>query len=367
MADALQPVGNDQPGTPGRPLMQGSAQGPLGLRIGRRGRLVQEHDRRAREQRAGDGQALQLAAREPYVVTSDARVALGQGHDPAVQARRPRGLANLRQARVGLVQGDVLRQGQTQRAGVLEHQRQMTLQLLAGDLANIHPAHQHLPAVDVHEPCNQPGQGAFARARRPHQRRGGARFQAQVDRRQHRDRAMGEVHLTHFHAGVPGHLRRVGFGQRRRTQHRLQALRADPRTVEGIEAVPHRQHWRGHGPYQQQEGAQLRRAHLGQSRQQSPEHHPGQQPGCAEQHLDQRSEMTGAAHPVAEALVELVHRLLQAAVDARTRKLAHQSQVRGKLTVSAEQLLDRSITPFDIFAVMRRAQPPVTQHSQPQW
>ncbi|MNR57936.1 hypothetical protein D3C85_1788100 [compost metagenome] len=77
--------------------------------------------------------------------------------------------------------------------------------------------------------------------------------------------------------------------------------------------------------------------------------------------------MTGAAHPVAEALVELVHRLLQAAVDARTRKLAHQSQVRGKLTVSAEQLLDRSITPFDIFAVMRRAQPPVTQHSQPQW
>ena len=57
----------------------------LALRVHRRQRLVQHQDRRVAQQRAGDGDALALAAREPHAALADHRlVALRQARDELV-------------------------------------------------------------------------------------------------------------------------------------------------------------------------------------------------------------------------------------------------------------------------------------------
>nr|NLU60531.1 hypothetical protein [Pseudomonas sp. BIGb0427] len=76
MADALQAVGNDQPRTPGRPSCRAmrKARSVCGsvAEVGSSRSMIGA----LRKQRPGDGQALQLAARQLHIVTGYARVAL---------------------------------------------------------------------------------------------------------------------------------------------------------------------------------------------------------------------------------------------------------------------------------------------------
>jgi hypothetical protein len=65
----------------------------LGEGVERRGRLVEDEDRRALQDRAGDGDALLLAARELQAALAHGGVvALRQRRDEAVDLREARGL-----------------------------------------------------------------------------------------------------------------------------------------------------------------------------------------------------------------------------------------------------------------------------------
>ena len=88
MGDGFQAMGDDQPRAPGRVVTQCSTQGALGLRVGGGGGFVEQHDRRTRQQRPRNRQALQFAAGQPHIIVHHAGVALGQPHDPVIQAGR---------------------------------------------------------------------------------------------------------------------------------------------------------------------------------------------------------------------------------------------------------------------------------------
>src|ERR1700691_3575464 len=81
----------------------------FGLRIERRGRLIEQDDRRVLDQRARDRDALALAAGELQAMLADRRiVAGGKAHDEIVRMRRLGGGDDLRLARVKLAECNVL-------------------------------------------------------------------------------------------------------------------------------------------------------------------------------------------------------------------------------------------------------------------
>ena len=74
----------------------------LGGGVQRAGRLVQDQDRRVLQQRAGDRQALALAAGQRRAALADHRVvALRLAHDEVVRFGHAAGLFQLRLGRVG--------------------------------------------------------------------------------------------------------------------------------------------------------------------------------------------------------------------------------------------------------------------------
>ena len=100
--DAGEPVGEDERGAPAHQPVQRVLDRGLALRVHRGERFVQDQDGRVAEQRAGDRDALALAAREPHPALAHHRlVALGQGHDGVVHVGVARGRLELGLARVG--------------------------------------------------------------------------------------------------------------------------------------------------------------------------------------------------------------------------------------------------------------------------
>ena len=91
---------------------------PLGFGIERGRRLVEQDDRRILDQRAGDGDALALAARQLQAVLADRRVvAEREAHDEFVGVRGLGGGDDLVLGCAGLAEGDVL----ADRAAEQEH------------------------------------------------------------------------------------------------------------------------------------------------------------------------------------------------------------------------------------------------------
>ena len=94
--------------------------GALGLRVERRGRLVEHEDRRVAQDRARDRDPLLLAAREAVAaLADDGLVALGQRRDQAVDLRGARGLLDLLVGRVGLREAEVLAHGRVEEVRLL--------------------------------------------------------------------------------------------------------------------------------------------------------------------------------------------------------------------------------------------------------
>ena len=93
---------------------------PLRIGVERRGRLVEQQDRRVLQHRARDGDALPLAAREPDAVLADRRVvALRQVADEVVGARRARGGLDLGVGRAEPAIGDIGAHGVVEQADLL--------------------------------------------------------------------------------------------------------------------------------------------------------------------------------------------------------------------------------------------------------
>ena len=89
--DRGQPVGDDQRRAALHHLAQRQLDPGLGVRVDRRGGVVQDQDPRVHQQRAGDRDPLALAARERQAALADARVvAVGQVADELVSLRPDR-------------------------------------------------------------------------------------------------------------------------------------------------------------------------------------------------------------------------------------------------------------------------------------
>ena len=145
--------------------------------VQRRGRLVEQQHRRARDQRPGDGHALPLPARE-LVREAEARGA-GQRHLVQRAGDARLGPADaVHQQRLG--QDAVHGLARVQRAvGVLEHHLHRAVKGAVAPAAQRAAVEQHVarPALAL-AARHQPGQGAqhggLARAAFPHQPEGGA-------------------------------------------------------------------------------------------------------------------------------------------------------------------------------------------------
>jgi hypothetical protein len=101
-ADGRQAVRDDERGAVPHQVGQRVLHQQLRLGVERRGRFVQDQDRRVLQQRARDGQALALPARQPLAALADARlVPVRAALDELVRVRRARRLLDRRASRPG--------------------------------------------------------------------------------------------------------------------------------------------------------------------------------------------------------------------------------------------------------------------------
>ena len=96
IGDGGEAMRDDQRRAPGRKLGQRLLDRPLRLRIQRRGRLVEDQDRRVLQEDASNGETLLLAAGELHPALADDRVeAVGKVGDDVVEARAFRRVEDL--------------------------------------------------------------------------------------------------------------------------------------------------------------------------------------------------------------------------------------------------------------------------------
>ena len=102
LANRGQAVGDHHRRAPDHKPLERLLNQPLGLRIDRRGRFVQDQDGRVAQDGTGDGEALLLPARELDAALADHGVVpLGQPFDKRLRVGDPRRLAHLRLRSVG--------------------------------------------------------------------------------------------------------------------------------------------------------------------------------------------------------------------------------------------------------------------------
>ena len=169
--DRAQPVGDDERGAPGHRLAQRLLDRLLGARVDRRGRVVEDEDARVGQQRARDGQALTLAARQRQAALADARVvALGQLGDEPVGLRPARGSLDLLARGVLARVGDVLGDRGAEQERVVVDDRDRAPQRAQVDVAHVGAVDEHAPGGRVVQPGDELHERRLARPRRADQR-----------------------------------------------------------------------------------------------------------------------------------------------------------------------------------------------------
>ena len=164
---AGQPMRHDEDRAPAHEAPERVLDHRLVLRIDRRQRLVQQQDRRVPQQRAGDGDALALPAREADAALADhRRVALRQAGDEAVRVGRPRRRLDLGVARVRLAEADVLRRRAVEEIGVLIDHAEPGAEPRALQRAQVAAAEQDAASLRVVEAQQQAQDRGLAGAAR---------------------------------------------------------------------------------------------------------------------------------------------------------------------------------------------------------
>ena len=131
----------------------------LVLGVQRGGRLVHQQDGSILEQRAGDGDALALAARQARAAFADRSVhALRQARDDLRHAGLARGLHEFGLGGVGLADADVVGDAAREQIAVLEDLAELAGQLRARHPAHVDAADQHAALAGVEEARDQPRQ-----------------------------------------------------------------------------------------------------------------------------------------------------------------------------------------------------------------
>ena len=225
--DGGEPVGDHDHGLARHEPLEGLLDQVLVLGVGERGRLVQHHDGRVRDDRARDGYPLLLAAGQVHALGAYYRgVAVGKAADESVRLGGLRGLDHLVVGRPRPAAPDVVRDALAEQVGILEHQAEAAHQFVLAHLADVDAADEHLPRIDVPETGDEVRQRRFARAARPHDRayRAGRDFQRDVAQRRLRVVLVGESHVPKGHRGVLRGFRRLGTRELLDAEHRVDAV-----------------------------------------------------------------------------------------------------------------------------------------------
>ena len=200
--DRGEPVGDHDHGLAGHEPLERLLDQMLVLGIGERGRLVQHHDGRVRDDRARDGYPLLLSAGQVHALGAYYRgVAVGKAADERVRLGGLRRLDHLGVGRPRPAAPDVLRDALAKEVGILEHQAEAAHQLILAHLADVDAADENLARIDVPEACDKVREGRFARAARPDDRahRACGDFQRDVAQRRLRVVFVGKSHVSKGH------------------------------------------------------------------------------------------------------------------------------------------------------------------------
>ena len=225
--DGGEPMGDHDHGLARHEPLEGLLDQVLVLGIGERGRLVQHHDGRIRDDRARDGYPLLLAAGQVDALGAyHGGVAVGQPAYERIGLGGLRCLDDLLVGRSRPAAPDVVRDALAEQVGILEHQAEAAHQLVLAHLAHVDAADEHLARIDVPEAGDEVGEGRFARAARPHDRAHRAGGDVERDVAQGRPCAVPvrEGHIPQGHRGVLRCPRHLGGGKRLNTEHGVDAV-----------------------------------------------------------------------------------------------------------------------------------------------
>src|SRR5215468_4616723 len=172
-ADGREAVGDDEGRAPAPQRSQALLNHRLALAVQARRGFVEDQDFRIRQKRAGDSDALPLAARKFDSAFADDRVvALLEAFDEFVAMGDAADFPNLTHRRVRLGEPDVFGDRAVEEEIVLEHDSEIgavIAQLDAGQFAPVDPDPAGFGPVEIHD---QADQRALARPARPDQRSG---------------------------------------------------------------------------------------------------------------------------------------------------------------------------------------------------
>ena len=197
VAHGRQAVGDDEGGAARHQRLERLLDARLRRRVERAGRLVEDQDRRVLEQRAGDGQALALAARQGRAALADQGVvALRLAHDEVVRLGERGRLLDLGLRRIGPADPQVVADGAVEQRRILEHHADVAAKRFELDVAMVEAVDADRARLRVPHAVQQRHRGAFAGAGLPDQRDGRARRNVQAEMHQCRPLAVvGEAHI----------------------------------------------------------------------------------------------------------------------------------------------------------------------------
>ena len=148
--------------------VEGGLDDRLVLRVHRGERLVQDQDRRVAEQGAGNRDPLALPAGElDATLTDDRGVALRQPRDELVRVRGARGRLDLLRGGFGLAEAQVVLDAAVEQVGVLVHHRDVGVDIVRAQVAQIVPADPDGAVIRIVEAQEQAHDGGLSRPALP--------------------------------------------------------------------------------------------------------------------------------------------------------------------------------------------------------
>ena len=161
-------MGEDQHGPSFHKTVEGILNNRLVFRIHRRQCFVQHQDRRIAKQRARNGDALALAARQAYAALTDHRViALGQARNEFMGVGRCGRGFHFRLARPWFAEENIFADRAVKQIGVLINHRQLAAKIGEAEIAQILPAQPDRARSRVVLAQQQLHHGGFAATGRP--------------------------------------------------------------------------------------------------------------------------------------------------------------------------------------------------------
>ncbi len=148
--DGGKPVGDDDDGAAAHGMIERLLYGGFRFRIERRGRLVEQEDRRLADQRAGDRQPLALAAGQRHAVFADRRVvALRLRANEVMRIGEPCRFLDLRVGRFRAAVADIVADRAFEEVRLLRNIGEAVAQRLFGDVGDVLPVDQDFAAGRV--------------------------------------------------------------------------------------------------------------------------------------------------------------------------------------------------------------------------